>query len=175
MCGKHNKKELSAGEVEKGVNTCFLEAFMRELVFEVSSTEWVRIHWDWERHPRWNNRLNQVMESGKYKAFLKWCDGQFGRRKTYIWGTSLEDQAEEGKLRTRPWKALCASLSWLEMRNHWRFLSRTVVWLKVRPWKMNSGSCMYSCWERPILGRPVAKQRQWSRGEKMRIQTDIIG
>lgn len=39
MCGKCNKKKLSALEVEKGVNICFLEAFMRELVFEVSSTK----------------------------------------------------------------------------------------------------------------------------------------
>jgi len=67
------------------------------------------------------------MESGKYKAFLKCCDSQFGRGKTNVWGTSLEDQTEEGEVRTRPWKALCASLPWLEMKNHWRFLNRTVV------------------------------------------------
>lgn len=71
----------------------------------------------------------------------------------------MRDQAE-GELRTRPWKALCANISCLEVKNHWRFLNRTVVRLEVCPWKMNLASllCMSSCWERPMLGRPVRKQ-----------------
>lgn len=55
----------------------------------------------------------------------------------FVWSIGMEDQAEEGELRTRPWKVLYASLSWLEMKNHWRFLSRTVVRLKVCQWKIN--------------------------------------
>lgn len=105
-------------ELEKGINSCLLEAFMREVVFEVSIKEWVGTHSEQERYPRWKNRLSQVIESGKYKAFLERCADQFGWGKAYVWGTGVGDQSEEGELRTTPWKVLCASLSWMELENH---------------------------------------------------------
>lgn len=76
-------------ELDKGVNTCLLEAFMREVVFEVSIEEWVGIPWEQERHPRWMNRLSQVTELGKYKAFLEWHDGWFGWGRVYVQGVSV--------------------------------------------------------------------------------------
>lgn len=121
------KNLVSVMELEKGINSCLLEAFMRAVVFEVSIKEWVGTHSEQERYPRWK----KVMESGKYKAFLEWCADQFGWGKAYVWGTGVGDQSEEGELRIRPWKVLCASLSWMEMKNHWMFLSKTVVWLRV--------------------------------------------
>lgn len=70
-------------------------------------------------------------------------------------------------------EALGASLAWLEMRSHWRFLSGTMACLReVRQWKLNVASllCVCSCWE-----RPARKQMQWSGGEKGRIRTSVVG
>lgn len=49
-------------------------------------------------------------------------------RERLLFSSHGGNEAEEGELRIRPWKkALCASLSWLKIENHWRVLSKTVV------------------------------------------------
>lgn len=111
---------------------------------------------DWAKSWNWENTRhfwNEVLASLAGENF--------------VWSAGMEDQAEEGELRTRPRKILYASLSWLEMKNHWRFLSRTVVRLKVCQWKINLAALLYmhSYWKRWMLERTIRKLMQWSRGE----------
>lgn len=163
-------------ELEKRINTRLLETSWEmwclkwKVRNEGESTENRRGipggKMDWARSGNQENTMhfwNDVTASLAVGELTVWGH-KFGRSDWRRWS---EDKTMEG--------FMCQAFLARNEKNHWRFLSRTAVWLKVCQWKMNSGSCMYSCWERPILGRPIRKQMQWPRGGNMRICMGIRG